>query len=81
MKTVREVLQRSGVDMAALLERQEVITACQQQLDKLPRPVGMTFIHVTVLQGLCHTVTRANRVNFEHCQEAVSCMSNTSLLP
>lgn len=41
MKTVREVLQRSGVDMAALLERHEVITACRQQLDKLPGPVGM----------------------------------------
>lgn len=40
MKTVRAVLQRAGVDMAALLERQEVISACQQYLDRLPRPLG-----------------------------------------
>ena len=43
MKTVRGVLQRAGVDMAALLERHEVISACQQQLDKLPKPVGRSL--------------------------------------
>ena len=40
MRAVREVLQRAGVNMAALLERHEVVAACQQQLQKLPKPVG-----------------------------------------
>ena len=77
MKTVREVLQRSGVDMAALLERHEVITACQKQLDKLPRPVGMNFTDVV------HCVTQSQelaRVSSEHSQEAVSCISNMGVL-
>lgn len=44
MKSVREVLQLSGINMAALLERHEVMTACQQQLDKMPKPVGMAAL-------------------------------------
>ena len=44
MKSVREVLQLSGINMAALLERHEVMTACQQQLDKMPKPVGMALL-------------------------------------
>lgn len=51
MKTVQAVLQRAGVDMAALLERQEVISACQQYLDRLPRPLGMT-LHLLALLHL-----------------------------
>ena len=43
MRTVRELLQRVGVNMAALLERHEVIAACQKQLDQLPQPVGLAL--------------------------------------
>ena len=43
MRTVRELLQRVGVNMAALLERHEVIAACQKQLDQLPPPVGLAL--------------------------------------
>lgn len=53
MKTVREVLQQSGVDMAALLERHEVISACQQQLHKLPRPVGVASIMLLTVSHTC----------------------------
>ena len=76
MKTVRSLLQGSGVDMAALLERHEVISACQQQLDKLPKPVGMDSTHVTYcvtyLEGLI-------RVSFKNSQEAVRCISDAIL--
>ena len=78
MKTVREVLQRSGVDMAALLERHEVLTACQQQLHKLPRPEGADSTHVTYCVNHLQALIR---VNFEHAQEVVSCVSNTCLRP
>ena len=44
MKSVRKVLQLSGINMAALLERHEVMTACQQQLDKMPKPVGRALL-------------------------------------
>ena len=70
MKTVREVLLRSGVDMAALLERHEVITACQQQLDKLPRPLGMDLPHVTCCitqsQGSVLSTLNSGQLHQEH---------------
>ena len=44
MQTVRGLLQLTGVNMAALLERHEVMTACQQQLDMMPKPVGLALL-------------------------------------
>lgn len=44
MRTVRELLQLAGVNMAALLERHEVMSACQQQLDKKPKAVGLALL-------------------------------------
>ena len=74
MKTVQSLLQGSDVDMAALLERHEVISACQQQLDKLPKPVGMD----STCYLLCNILRRANQ-GFKNSQEAVSCISNAIL--
>ena len=44
MRSVRELLQLAGINMAALLERHEVMTACQHQLDRMPKPVGLALL-------------------------------------
>ncbi|KAA6428792.1 MAG: hypothetical protein FRX49_01667, partial [Trebouxia sp. A1-2] len=44
MRSVRELLQLAGTNMAALLERHEVMTACQHQLDRMPKPVGLACL-------------------------------------
>lgn len=74
MKTVRTVLQRAGVDMAALLERQEVITACQKYLDLMPRPVGVTQQFLSLL------ATRAYAFYASHvCAAAATLVSHGAL--
>jgi len=44
VRSVRELLQLAGINIAALLERHEVMTACQHQLDRMPKPVGLALL-------------------------------------